>query len=85
MKVLWSKKTEARLVLNANLNSYMGAPPALVPLDITEETVTELGWRIHGGAGLGGRKRLVYSTVFSATGRLVLNSGIVSLHQLSGW
>ena len=51
MEVLRSKHTKERLELEASLNCYTGVLPALLPLDITEETLMEVGYHISIVAG----------------------------------
>ena len=56
-RVLWvlkDKHPEARPDTESTFSCYMGAPLALVPLDITAETVTDVGLQILGGVGQGG-------------------------------
>ena len=43
LEVLRSKHLEACPELDASINRYMGVPPTLVPMDIMEDTVTEVG------------------------------------------
>ena len=52
--VLWSKHIETRMVSGTSIKSYTGALPDIVPLDITEGTVVEVGFRLSGEYGLGG-------------------------------
>ena len=54
MEMLRTKHPEARTPTAASLNSYMGRPPELTPVDITEDTVTAVSGRLSGGAGLEG-------------------------------
>ena len=44
---------EARPELYVILNIYAGVPPEFDPLDIPEETITEVGNWLSGGGGLG--------------------------------
>ena len=48
------KHLKARTPMAASLDSYLGRPPELTPVDITEDTVTAVSGRLSGGAGLEG-------------------------------
>ena len=54
MEVLHTKHLEARPPIAAILDSYQEQPPELVPVDITNDTVTALARQISGVAGPGG-------------------------------
>ena len=54
MEVLRTKHLEARTPTAASLESYPGQPPELTRVDITEDTVTAVAWRLLGGAVPGG-------------------------------
>ena len=54
MEVLCTKHPEARTPTAASLDSYLGRPPELTPLDITEDTVMAVAGRLSGGAEPGG-------------------------------
>ena len=72
-----SKHTEARPEMDVSLNIYTGVSPALLPLDITEDIMTEVGRWLYkrAGQGQGGCKRSACSTGIYNTRRPVLNSG----------
>ena len=55
MEVLRTKHTEARAPKAPSLDSYLDRPPGLVPVDITDNTVTAVAGRLSGGARLGGK------------------------------
>ena len=52
--VLRSKNLEARPDSYASLNRYAGTPPELFPLDIVEDTVTDVVHRLSRGDAPGG-------------------------------
>ena len=52
-QVLHPKHPEACPTTATRLNSYVGNPQVLVTVDVPEETVTKVGGRISGRAGLG--------------------------------
>ena len=54
MEVLHTKHPEARTPTTASLDSYLGRPPELTPVDITDDMVTSVAGRLLGGAGPGG-------------------------------
>ena len=54
MELLRTKHPEDRTTTAASLESYPGRPPELIPLDITEDTVTAVAGRLSGGSGPGG-------------------------------
>ena len=54
MEVLRTKHPEARTPTAASLDSYLGRPLELTPVDITEDTVTEVSRRLSAGPGPGG-------------------------------
>ena len=54
MEVIRTKHPEAQTPTAASLDSYLGRPPKLTPVDITKNTVTAVVGRLSGGAGLGG-------------------------------
>ena len=54
MEVLRSNHPEARTPTAASLDSYPNRPLDLTPVDITDDTVTEVAGRISGGARPGG-------------------------------
>ena len=51
MEVLKSNHPEASPATESNFRCYMGAPPVMVPLDITTDTVADVGSWILGGSG----------------------------------
>ena len=51
MEVLHTKHPEAQTPTAESLESYPGRLPELTPVDITEDTVTEVAERLLGGAG----------------------------------
>ena len=53
MEVLHIKHPDACLPTAAILDTYPDRPPELVPVDINDDTVTEMKGRIYGGAGTG--------------------------------
>ena len=55
MEVMCTKNPEACPPTAASLESYLDRPPELVPVGITNNTVTEVTGRLSGGAGQGGR------------------------------
>ena len=59
MEVLQEKHLEARPEMDASFNRSTGAPPALVPLDITAYTVTKLVCLISDGSGPGGTNEAI--------------------------
>ena len=63
MEVLRTKHPEARTPTAASLDSYPGCLPELTPVDITEDTVTAVAGRLSGGAGPGGERLRVPSTL----------------------
>ena len=54
MEVLRTKRPEARPPIAASLDLYQDLPPEIVPVDITDNTVTEVAGRLSVGAVLGG-------------------------------
>ena len=54
MEVLRTKHLEGRTPTAASLDSYLGRPPELTPVDITKDTVTAVVGRLLVGAGPGG-------------------------------
>ena len=50
-EVLRTKHPEARTPTATSLDSYLGRPPELTPVDITKEMVTAVAGRLLGGAG----------------------------------
>ena len=57
MEVLRTKHTEARAPKSPSLDSYLDRPPGLVPVDITDNTLTEVAWKLL-GRGRARRDRL---------------------------
>ena len=55
LEVIRTKHLEARTPTAASLDSYMGRPSELTPVDFTEGTVTAVAGRLSWGAGLGGK------------------------------
>ena len=49
LQVIRLKHPEARPATAVILDSYVGAPPALVPVDVKAETVAKVGRRISSG------------------------------------
>ena len=54
MEVLRAKNPEAQALTVASLDPYLYQRPELVPVDITDDTVTEVVGRLSGRAGSGG-------------------------------
>ena len=54
MEVICTKHPEARTPTAASLDSYMGQPTKITPVDINEDTVIAVAGRLSGGAGPGG-------------------------------
>ena len=54
MDVLCNKHPYACPSPAASLDTYPECPPELVPMDINDDTVTEVAGKIYGGAGKGG-------------------------------
>ena len=56
IEVLRTKHLEARAPIVASLDSYPNLPLELVPVDITDNTLTEVAWKLlgRGRAGPGG-------------------------------
>ena len=54
MEVLRAKHPESQALTVASLDPYLDQPPELVPVDITDDTVTEVVGRLSGRAGSGG-------------------------------
>ena len=54
MEVLHTNHPEARKPTAVSLDSYLGRPLELTPVDITKDTVTTVAGRSLGGAGPGG-------------------------------
>ena len=54
MKVLCSKHQEARTPNAASLDLYSNCPTELTPVDIMDDTVTEVVGQLSGGGGPGG-------------------------------
>ena len=54
MDVLSYKHPDTRPLSTASLESYPGQPLELVPVNMTEDTVTEIKERLCAGAGNGG-------------------------------
>ena len=75
LEVLMSKHTEARPEMDVSLNIYTGVSPALLPLDITEDIMTEVGRWLYkrAGQGQGGCKRSACSTGYSNLTRRVVS------------
>ena len=57
IEVLRTKHLEARAPIVASLDSYPNLPLELVPVDITDNTLTEVAWKLL-GRGRAGRDRL---------------------------
>ena len=53
MEVLRTKNMDTSPPSAASLDTYTGRPLELVPVDRTEDTVTEIVGRLSGGASLG--------------------------------
>ena len=51
MEVLSTKHPEARTPTAAILESYPERPPEIVPVDITNDMVTAVAWRLSVGSG----------------------------------
>ena len=51
MEVLHTKHSKACTPTADSLDSYPDIPPELVPVEINDETVTEVAGRLSGGAG----------------------------------
>ena len=54
LEVLRTKYPESWPPTVASLNPYIGCPPELTPVDITNDTMTAVAGRLSGGAGPGG-------------------------------
>ena len=54
MEVLHTKNPDARPLSTAILDTYVDQPPDLVPVNIMDDTVTELSGCLSGGSGWGG-------------------------------
>ena len=63
MEVIRTKHPEAWTPTAASMDSYLGRPLELTLVDITEDTVTEVAGRLSGGAGPGGGRLRVPSTL----------------------
>ena len=59
MEVLHTKHPDACLPTAAILDTYPDRPPELVPVDINDDTVTEMTGRISGGAGTRGTDSVI--------------------------
>ena len=57
MDLMCTKHLNARLPQAASIETYKGRPPEIVPVEITEDTVTEVVGHLSGGAGPGGETR----------------------------
>ena len=55
VEVLREKHPEARAPTLSSIYSYPNQPPELVPVEITDNTVTAVARRLSGGAGPGGK------------------------------
>ena len=55
MEVLRTKHTESHPQSTASLYTYLDQTQELVPVEITDNTVTEVTGRVYGGAGRGGK------------------------------
>ena len=75
MEVLQSKQQEARTPTAASLDSYTDRPLELIPVDITDNTVTAVMGRLLGGALLGGTDFVSLQHWFLKSGRQAENSG----------
>ena len=53
LEVLRAKHPEVRTPTAASLTTYTGCPTELIPVDITDDTVTAVAERLSGGAGPG--------------------------------
>ena len=53
MEVLQTKHPDVRPPIAASLDLYPDRPPELVPVDITDDTVTEVAGQLSVGAGPG--------------------------------
>ena len=54
IEVLYTMRPDAWTSTAASLELYPDRPPEIVPIDITDETVTAVAGRISGGGGPGG-------------------------------
>ena len=54
MEVLLTKHLDALPPTAASLDTYLDRPPELVPVDITDDTVTEVVVQLSGGKFRGG-------------------------------
>ena len=54
MEVMRTKHPDSRPSSTASLDTYSDRPPELVPMDITNNTVTEVSGRLYCGEGPGG-------------------------------
>ena len=64
--MLRTKHPEARTPTAASLDSYPSRPLELTPVEITKDTVTAVARRLSGGAGQGGERIRVPSTLAPA-------------------
>ena len=54
LEVLHTKNPDARPPSAACLDAYLGKPPEMVLVDITDDVVSAVAGRLSGGAGTGG-------------------------------
>ena len=54
LEVLHAKQPDARPPSAACLDAYLGPPPDMVPVDITDDVVSSVAGRLSGEAGPGG-------------------------------
>ena len=56
MDILHTRHPDTRRPSSASIESYTDRPPELVPMDITENTATEIAGSLSRGSGTGGTK-----------------------------
>ena len=70
-----TKHPEAWTPTAASLDSHLGRPPELTPVDITKDTVMAVAGRFSGGAGLGGQTPCPSNTGSCSSERQVRSLG----------
>ena len=59
MDVMCTKHPAARPLSAAIMETYPGSPPELLPVEITDNTVTEVSGGLFGGEGPGGAESVI--------------------------
>ena len=59
IEVLRTKHPEACTPTASSLDSYLERPPELVPVNITDDTVTAVAGRLLGRVGIGGMDSVI--------------------------